>query len=193
MFVCTHDSFEPEGSFFPMANREYYAEVARFFDIRPGEARPTAAAFLTLLATTAGHTMIETARDALFLAKLPPTHLPIVYVAIAATGLLMSRLTARSKKATPLPLALLLSAGVTFTFFMLNQNRATAFLYALYLWSGIFGSWVVVQFWMMLGTLFNVTQATFWVKFPTQADDDTMKVEAPTAFRKAWREDVSLP
>src|SRR6185503_16496198 len=102
------------------------------------------AAFATLLVTTAGHTMLETARDALFLSKLPATHLPIVYVAIAATGLLMSRLTARSKKATPLPIALVVSAAITGGFFLLSQNRSTAFLYALYLWSGVFGSWVVV-------------------------------------------------
>src|SRR5262245_58803860 len=112
--------------------------MARFFDLRPGELRPTAAAFATLLVTTAGRTLLETARDALFLSKLPATHLPVVYVAIAATGLLMSRLTARSKKTTPLPIALLISAAITVAFFLSSQNRSTLFLYALYLWSGVF-------------------------------------------------------
>lgn len=127
--------------------------------MRPNEWRPTAAAFATLLATTAGHTLLETARDAMFLAKLPATQLPIVYVAIAATGLLISRLSARAKFSTPLPLALLISAAITAGFFLLSQHRSASFLYALYLWTGVFGSWVVVQFWMLLGSLFNVVQA----------------------------------
>lgn len=133
--------------------------MARFYDVRPGEWRPTAAAFATLFATTAGHTLLETARDAMFLAKLPATQLPIVYVAIAATGLLISRLTARSSRATPLPIALLISAAITGAFFLLSQHRSALFLYALYLWTGVFGSWVVVQFWMLLGSAFTVVQA----------------------------------
>ena len=51
----------------------------------PGERRSLAAAFVTLFGLVAAHTLLETARDALFLARLPPSQLPWAYLAIAAT------------------------------------------------------------------------------------------------------------
>ena len=53
-----------------------------FFDIREGERRNTLAAFATLLAITTGHTMLETARDAFFLAKMPASRLPVMVAAV---------------------------------------------------------------------------------------------------------------
>ena len=40
-------------------------------DVRPDERRIAWSAFLTLFGMLAGHTVLETARDALFLARLP--------------------------------------------------------------------------------------------------------------------------
>lgn len=48
-------------------------------DVRKGEARPAAGSFLLLALIIAGHTMLETARDALFLGKLPASRLALVY------------------------------------------------------------------------------------------------------------------
>jgi len=53
-------------------------------EVRPEERRGATAAFVTLLGILAGHTLLETARDALFLARIPPTRLPFMYIAIAA-------------------------------------------------------------------------------------------------------------
>src|SRR5512138_2304799 len=61
------------------------------FDVRPEERRVATLAFLSLLGITAAHTLIETARDALFLAKIPVEHLPALYLAIAAAGLVTTR------------------------------------------------------------------------------------------------------
>ena len=49
--------------------------------------------FFTLFGILAGHTLLETARDALFVTRVSPTHLPFVYIAIALIGVLTSRLT----------------------------------------------------------------------------------------------------
>lgn len=139
--------------------------MGRFVDIRSGERRPTIAAFVALLGITAGHMLLETARDALFLAKLPASRLPWVYLAIAAVGLLAARLgrgrSARSGAhgAGSVATALLVSAGVTAAFWAGRGLESSLYLYALYLWVGIFGSWVVVQFWMLLGDRFTVVQA----------------------------------
>lgn len=141
-------------------------DLGRFVDIRTGERRPTLAAFTALLGITAGHTLLETARDALFLAKLPASRLPWVYLGIAGVGLLAARLNrARAARASSaqgagsVAWALFLSAGVTAAFWAGRASQASAYLYALYLWVGIFGSWVVVQFWMLLGDRFTVVQA----------------------------------
>ena len=51
--------------------------------MRPGERRDAWAAFLTLFGLIASHAVLETARDALFLAKVPATQLPWVFLAVA--------------------------------------------------------------------------------------------------------------
>lgn len=132
----------------------------RWVEIRPEERTAAAGAFFTLLAITAAHTLIETARDALFLAKLPASQLAWVYLGIAAVGLAFSRLQnkrARLRIGRPL----LVSAAITGAFWALAASglKNTLFLYSLYLWSGIFASWVIVQFWLLLGAAFTVGQA----------------------------------
>src|SRR5207245_3325649 len=53
-----------------------YAMLAPLGDVRPGERRGAAAAFLTIFGILAGHTLLETARDARLRARLPPSELP---------------------------------------------------------------------------------------------------------------------
>ena len=59
--------------------------------VRPEERRQTFAAFLTLFGFMAGHALLETARDALFLARWPATQLPWVYLLIAVVALALTR------------------------------------------------------------------------------------------------------
>src|SRR4051812_27841565 len=69
--------------------------LARLMDLREGEAGPALQAFLALFGIIAGHTILETARDALFLSKLPPSRLTLVYVILAVVALLASRWNTR--------------------------------------------------------------------------------------------------
>ncbi len=115
-------------------------------------------AFATLFAVTAGHTLLETARDALFLAKLPASRLPFMYVAIAAVGLLISQLPKGAGK-RPIVVALGLSALVTLGLWVLAASPSPALLYALFIWTGTFGSWIVLELWLLFGASFDVGQA----------------------------------
>src|SRR5439155_19730048 len=83
--------------------------LRRLLDVRPEERRPTTIAFLVLFGILAAHTILETARDALFLARLPPSQLPWMYLAMAAIAVGLSQWTARSLSA-PRALATLLAA-----------------------------------------------------------------------------------
>ncbi|HZO13823.1 MAG TPA: Npt1/Npt2 family nucleotide transporter, partial [Polyangiaceae bacterium] len=132
--------------------------MRKLVDLRPGERRAAVGAVLTLLGITAGHTLLETARDALFLSRLPATRLPWVYLAIAALGLVLSR-GKRSDKRHGVTVPLLAATAITLGFWALRGVTGTWFLYALYVWTGVFASWVVVEFWLMLGASYTVVQA----------------------------------
>jgi len=69
--------------------------ITRFFDLREGEARPVIQSFLVLFLLIGAHTTLETARDALFLTKLPPHDLNLVYIAIAGLSFVVAALSTR--------------------------------------------------------------------------------------------------
>ncbi len=122
-----------------------------------------AAAFLTLLGILAGHTLLETARDALFLSRLPATQLPWMYLAIAAAAFLASRIRLPRVAALAGPfsfsLLLLASAGATLLFWLFRKATGPGALYFLYVWSGLFGTIAAVRFWSVLSDVYTVTQA----------------------------------
>jgi AAA family ATP:ADP antiporter len=150
--------------------------LGRLLSIRADErvAATSALAFLTAL--VASHSVLETARDALFLARLPATRLPLVYLAIAALSLIASRVQARgnlpARPARALVLWTCVAAAGTFGLWWLLSHApagapprvpAGAFaelsLYALYVWSGVVAAIVLVQFWSFLAEAFSITQA----------------------------------
>jgi len=131
-------------------------------DIRPEERRNTLAAFVTLLGLTTGHTLLETARDVLFLAKVPITHLPWMYLVIVVLTLALSQVRgARADSKRGVAGSLIVAAVVTAGFWALvpTKNPSIHALYALYVWTGLFASWAMVQFWTLLGRIHTLTQA----------------------------------
>lgn len=130
-------------------------------DIRRGERRSTLAGFATLLGITTGHTLLETARDAMFLAKMPASRLPWMYLLIVGFALGLGQVG--RKGAAPargrIAAALALAAVVTGGFWLLAGSPAPWLLYALYVWSGLFASWITVQVWTLLGRIHTMTQA----------------------------------
>jgi AAA family ATP:ADP antiporter len=137
--------------------------VRLFAAIRPPERRDTWAAFSTLFGLIGSHSILETARDALFLAKVPATRLPWVYLAIAVVSLGVGRVQARLGAGLPprtsVAVWTLVAAVVTLVFWALIEPLGAAGLYALYVWSGVLISLVLVHFWALLANIFSVTQA----------------------------------
>ena len=93
-----------------------------------------------MTALLASHALLETARDALFLASLPAAQLPWMYLAVAALSLLLARFEARIAHAAPLRSALIVWTGVAAlgtlgAYLGLSTSSGRSWLYALYVWS----------------------------------------------------------
>lgn len=130
--------------------------------IRKGERRDAWAAFLTLFAIVSSHSILETARDALFLAKVPATQLPWVFLVIAALSFVVVRLQAAlTRTRTPERALSTLTAAAalgTLAFFWLYPRLGISCLYALYVWSGLLATMVLVHFWAVVAERFTITQ-----------------------------------
>ena len=106
--------------------------------------------------------MLEAARDALFLAKIPYTRLPWVYFAIATLAMAASKTERYFAHVTPRAALMAFSAGAgigTLVLVELVFRVGEAGLYVLYIWSGLLATLVLIHFWSLLGDLFSVTQA----------------------------------
>jgi ATP:ADP antiporter, AAA family len=131
--------------------------------IRPDERRPAGVAFFTLFGFLGSHSILETARDALFLAKVPAARLPWMYLGIAvaslAAGRLQAALTRRTAPRPALAASVAVAGAVTATFWVVMGMLGDLGLYALYVWSGVLTTLVLVHFWALLGEIFSITQA----------------------------------
>lgn len=126
--------------------------------------RHVVAGFVTLMGVMAAHTVLETARDALFLARIPAAQLPWAYLAIAGLAFGAARVNAQAvarvrDKRKVLSASLALAALVTGGFWLIVPGGGEAALYALYVWTGLLATIVVVQFWLLLNDVVTVTQA----------------------------------
>jgi HEAT repeat protein len=128
--------------------------------VRPGERRDTAGAFLTLFGMMTGRSVLETARDALFLAKIAPERLPLVYIGIAVLAVTVSRFFRVSAPGRA-ALSTWIGGGalITLGFWLLIGRAGDWSLYALYIWTGLLSTLLVVRFWLLAADLFTVTQA----------------------------------
>jgi len=135
-------------------------KLERFVDLRAGEGRPLASSALILALMVAGHTILETARDALFLSKLPPNRLTIVYAILAVLSLVVGaasiRLAKRFGRQAALVLSLLVCAYVIVLLYLRPVTPVSVFV--LYVASGVMGTILMLQFWMFAGDLFSVAQ-----------------------------------
>ncbi len=116
--------------------------------------------FLSLFGILCGHTLLETARDALFVTRIPLTQLPVVYIAIAVVGVITSRLAGvGSRRTYAISAALLFAAIVDIAFWFLLNDRSGFVVYAFYVWTGVFASWIITTFWIVLAPALTITQA----------------------------------
>jgi HEAT repeat protein len=129
----------------------------------PAERRRAVAAFLTLFGLITAHALLETARDALFLARLPASQLPWTYLAIAATAAGLSQLPWPSRRTwlgqRPLSMVLLATAAVTSGLWAVDPAGSAWKLRALYVWTGVNATATGLQLWLVLAELWTVRQA----------------------------------
>ena len=127
------------------------------------ERREAWAAFALLFGVVASHAVLETARDALFLAAIPVTRLPWVFIGTAVMSLaamkLQRRVTRELAEWRALFTWLLLAGALVMAFVLLHGALGNAGLYALYMISGVLMTVMLAHFWTLLGALFSVTQA----------------------------------
>jgi ATP:ADP antiporter, AAA family len=107
-------------------------------------------ASVLLFAIMAAHALLETARDAVFLAKLGSDALALGYLAIAALALVTLAIVKRTKLAPRGLLVAVLVIGAIGTFVMsatLSAHPAMAFV--LYLWTGVIITVALPSFWLV--------------------------------------------
>ncbi len=135
--------------------------VKQLFDVRPGEARGTLAGFGgLLLLVIAAHTILETARDALLLTGPGPRALGFVYVVIALGTVPGAALAARAGERygqrRALGGTLVVATASPILLYLVPGGHAAAMV--TYILSGILGSIIIPQFWMVVGTVLTVAQ-----------------------------------
>lgn len=124
-----------------------------------GESRIRWIAALTLGAVMAGHTLLETARDALFLANVSVERLPFVTIAIALLALAVSQSpNDRSNRFVLLAFQTLAALGTLGLWSVIGIAQTPWAYYVLYVWSGVITSVIVVRFWLLLADIFTITQ-----------------------------------
>jgi ATP:ADP antiporter, AAA family len=130
----------------------------------PDRGKPTlrrAVPFAALLfVLVAAHTLLETARDSLFLTRQPLSHLPIVFLAVTATVLALTplqRLLWSTGHRGALPITLLGTGTITLIFWLGTGHRGA--VAAFYVWTALFSSLVFVQFWLTADEAFALGDA----------------------------------
>lgn len=114
-----------------------------------------------MFAILAGYTISETARDSLFLGSNGRGQLAIAYVLLAGIAIVALAINAQLVRRVGRRFALIITLGAaaagTMMFWLSPLGRQEAF--ALYLWTGLLGTVVVVQFWLLAGTRFTTAEA----------------------------------
>src|SRR5262249_46475985 len=125
-----------------------------------GEAKRALHAFATLGLIVAAQTTLETARDAIFMTKLPASQLNVVYVIIAALTPFappaQKRFAARLGTRNALIGSLIVAALLTMLLAALAPSARGAL--ALYTLSGVVGAVIVPQVWLLNGQLFTASE-----------------------------------
>lgn len=120
-----------------------------------------AVAFLMLFGVMGSYALLETARDALFLARLPAAKLPWAYLATAVAVILVAWL-ARSaiREASARRSAAVIGGTAAWMLGLYVVGARTSLpVYALYASVGVAGTLIIVQTWTLIGAQFTIGEA----------------------------------
>jgi AAA family ATP:ADP antiporter len=131
--------------------------------VREGDRRIAWAGFGTLFVAMTAHSVLETARDTLFLTGLPADRLPWAYLAMAAVTFVVAASSHRFDRARGHGKVLVRTLGAasvgTAVLAWLTTVEGPSALVALYVWTGLVATLVVIAFWLCLGERVDLTQA----------------------------------
>jgi AAA family ATP:ADP antiporter len=134
------------------------------FSIRREDRRNLAVGFVGLLAIMTAHSVMETARDTLFLTSLPATHLPRAYLTIAVLAILELKVHERvlrhvKDRRMLLAASLLFGSLATLGFWALLDEMGAWGPFGFYVWTGLLITVVLIEFWLLLDDAVTVRQA----------------------------------
>src|SRR5579859_5032382 len=122
----------------------------------PERRRNTRVGALLVFGVMASYSLLETARDAIFLTRLPATKLPWAYLLTAAwvslAALLPSRALGRGRTAA----FLLTLSGMALGLYLFEPWIGP---YAFYAGVNLVGTWMLVRVWTLVGAQFTVGEA----------------------------------
>ena len=132
--------------------------------IRREDRRNLVVGFVGLLAIMTAHSVMETARDTLFLTSLPATHLPRAYLAIALLAILELRIHERvlrhvRDRRKLLSASLVFGSFITLSFWAFLEEMGAWAPFGFYVWTGLLITVVLIEFWLLLDDAVTVTQA----------------------------------
>jgi ATP/ADP translocase len=120
------------------------------------------AAAAVLFAILVAHALLETARDALFLAEIGPDMLAAAYIVMAGAALLAVLVVRRRGRVHQPPRVLigfLLLATAGTCVLALTITLAPAVVFVLYVWTGFIATLVVPSFWTAIDRSLRITEA----------------------------------
>ena len=142
----------------------YRAVRAMRFAFRREDRRNLIVGFVGLMAIMTAHSVMETARDTLFLTSLPATDLPRAYLAIALLAILELKVHERvlphvRDRRTLLAASLFFGSLITLGFWALLDDLGAWAPFGFYVWTGLLITVVLIEFWLLLDDAVTVTQA----------------------------------
>jgi len=124
--------------------------------------RATWSTTIVLFSILVAHALLETARDALFLAKLSPNDLALAYLAIAATALVAVTATRRWLGVLDprrMLIGFLVLAVIGTSVLAITITWASWLVFVLYVWTGFVATLVVPCFWTVVDRSVLVSEA----------------------------------
>ena len=134
-------------------------------DIRPGEGKRALLACACLLLVIASYTVVKSVRDALFLSKFGITQLSFMAIGLAVgIGFLISvyvRFTAGMPRHVLIggTNTIIVASLVLIWLGLFSEGLRGVLPWVLYIWSSVFGVFLVMQFWLLAQDLFDPREA----------------------------------
>lgn len=117
---------------------------------------------IILFGIMAAHAILETARDALFLAKLGPGKLAWAYLAIGAAALLavsVFRHFVNVRDPRSMTIGFLIAAVAGTSVLAVTVTFAHSIVFVLYVWTGLVATLVVPSFWTLIDRSWRMAEA----------------------------------